>query len=312
MQTRRKPGGHRGNTSTGAESSRLALVDPQPGTERTAPESQREWAIFSNINWAFGFDNLTEVPDWLSNAICRGATGDTVLQRELHSDEDVVLFSFLRVIAITTIGLKTEPKNDLADRLLILEPEVIEARMSEEEVQRRRAAALPAAFAAILTLVSKVLAALPTTNVDSPPRLADFARVLAALDSVTGWETLKAYRGKVAATGMAMIEGDTLARALYLFAHTGPDSADFVPTWKGGTDDLTAALRIVAEENGLSTGDIPANASVLGKKIREVAPSLRKVGVDVRAHRTKTARQFTVCRCETSAPPDQDHSSSSP
>ena len=300
--------GEQGTAKSNLMRALIALLDPQPGTDRAAPEGQREWAIFSNINWAFGFDNLTEIPEWLSNALCRGATGDTVLQRELHSDEDVVLFSFLRVMAMTTIGLKHELKNDLADRLLILEPEVIESRIKEDDLIRMRNAALPGAFAAILTLVSKVLAVLPTTKVDNPPRLADFAQVLAAVDKVMQWETLKSYRTKVAATGMAMIEGDTLARALYLFAHAGP--ADAAQTWEGNAEQLTGVLRIIAEEHDMPTTDIPVNTAVLGKKVREIAPSLRKVGIDVRAHRTGAkGRFFTLRRCET-APPEQDHSSS--
>jgi hypothetical protein len=303
--------GEQGTAKSNLMRALLSLIDPQPGAERTPPEGQREWGIFSNLNWAFGYDNVTEIPKWLSDALCRGATGDTVMQRELHSDEDVIIFSFLRVIAINTIAITHEIRNDLADRLLTLEPEVIEERMKEEEVARRRAEALPGAFAAILDLVSKVLAKLPTTVVVNPPRFADFMQVLAAIDAVMGWETEKSYRAKIMATGMAMIEGDTLARVLHLFAHTAPDQTEpgTAWEWRGGAEDLITLLRAVAEKHALPVADVPAGVAHFGRKVREVAPSLRKVGVDVRGWRTKTARGFTV---RTVAPtPDQDHSSSS-
>ncbi len=38
-----------------------------------------------------------------------------------------------------------------------------------------------------------------TGTVGNPPRMADFAHLLAAIDKVTGWDTLASYRAKVAA-----------------------------------------------------------------------------------------------------------------
>ena len=80
--------------------SRPGLVSPGVGpcrpAERTPPRDQREWAIFARASWAFSFDNITDIPPWLSNALCKGVTGDAVLQRVLHSDEDIGVYSFQR------------------------------------------------------------------------------------------------------------------------------------------------------------------------------------------------------------------------
>jgi len=54
----------------------------------------------------------TDIPPWLSNALCKGVTGDAVLQRVLHSDEDIGVYSFQRVIALTTIAIDHEPWPD--------------------------------------------------------------------------------------------------------------------------------------------------------------------------------------------------------
>ena len=50
------------------------------------------------------------------------------------------------------------------------------------------------ALGAFLDLVAGVLAELPGTSVDNAPRMADFAKVLSALDQVTGWGTLAEHR----------------------------------------------------------------------------------------------------------------------
>ena len=210
--------GEQGTAKSNLIRTLLALVDPQPAADRTPPRDQREWAIFARASWAFSFDNITDIPPWLSNALCKGVTGDAVLQRVLHSDEDIGVYSFQRVIALTTIAIRHDVAGDLADRILLVEPEVIDKRRTEADITAARAAALPGALGAILDLVAGVLRELPGTAVDNAPRMADFAKVLAALDTVTGWDTLASYRAKVASLALSLIEGNTFAYAIYRLA----------------------------------------------------------------------------------------------
>jgi hypothetical protein len=209
----------------------------------------------------------------------------------LQSDEDIMVFSFQRVIAMTTIAIKHELASDLVDRMLLVEPEVLDVRLAESDVRTMRDAAIPEALGAILGLVSGVLRELPRVQVTDLPRMADFALVLAALDAVTGWETLKTYRGKVAAMGMSLIEGNTLAQGLYRLATA--------PRPDGGPLELTAVellptLRDIYEKAGMPVHELPAAAHVLGKKVREIAPSLRKIGVDIRPGKSGPRRFLRI------------------
>lgn len=302
--------GEQGTAKTNLARTLLCLIDPQPAAERDTPGDKREWAIFASASWGFCFDNVTEIPDWLSNSLCKGATGDAVLQRELHSDEDIVLFKFRRVIAMTTIGLKHELANDLADRILMVEPEVIETRLSEEGIAARRDAALPGALGAILDLVAQVLKHLPETTVPNPPRMADFAKVLAALDTATGWRTLPAYRAKVEALGMTLIEGDGLARALYYLAQHQPGTPG-APAWEGTAGELLGVVRRIATDRALPLSEIPSDQRVIGRRVREIAPSLRKVGIDVRAHKSGPKRTLRVIKLPPCSEPPASPPSSS-
>ena len=135
--------GEQGTAKSNLIRTLLALVDPQPAADRTPPRDQREWAIFARASWAFSFDNITDIPPWLSNALCKGVTGDAVLQRVLHSDDDIGVYSFQRVIALTTIAIRHDLAGDLADRILLVEPEVIDIaphRSRHHRRPRRRAA----------------------------------------------------------------------------------------------------------------------------------------------------------------------------
>jgi hypothetical protein len=282
----------------------LALIDPQPAAERTLPSDKREWGIFGRASWALGFDNVTNIQD-MSDALCKGATGEAVFQRELHSDEDIILFAFRRVLALTTIALKHEMANDFSERVLIIEPEVITTRRTDQDVNTQRTETLPQILGAILDLVAQVLKHLPDVQATNLPRMADFARILAALDAATGWNTLPDYRNKVAVTGMNQIEGDTLARTVYFLGQRPVDTPG-QPAWEGTSADLLGELRTIAMTNELPTTELPADVRVLGRRIREIAPSLRKVGVDVRQTRTNTQRTLSVVKLART--PDKDTS----
>ncbi len=286
--------GEQGTAKSNLIRTLLALVDPQPAADRTPPRDQREWAIFARASWAFSFDNITEIPGWLSNALCKGVTGDAVLQRVLHSDEDIGVYSFQRVIALTTIAIRHEVAGDLADRILLVEPEVIDKRRTEADVNAARAAALPGALGAVLDLVADVLADLPGTIVENAPRMADFAKVLAALDTVTGWETLASYRAKVATLALSLIEGSTFAYAIYKLA-TAASTGGLEPgPWEGTAAELLDRLRRLCAESRMPTADLPEDVRSVGRQVREIAPSLRKAGVDIRASRTGKRRALRI------------------
>lgn len=289
--------GEQGTAKSNLIRSLLALVDPQPAADREAPAGQREWAIFARASWAFSFDNVTEIPEWLSNSLCKGVTGDAVLQRALHSDEDIVVFSFQRVIAMTTIGIKHPLAGDLVDRLLLIEPEVLDTRLSEAEVRARRAAALPQALGAVLDLVADVLKTLPDVDVADLPRMADFARVLAALDQVTDWATLSTYRAKIADMSMTLIEGNAFAQALYrLITTPGYDGSTPPDHWEGTAAELLSALHEVCRRANIAIAELPENVQALGVRLSQVAPSLRKVGIDIRRGARSGRRRPLIIR----------------
>jgi hypothetical protein len=297
--------GEQGTAKSNLIRTLLALVDPQPAADRTPPRDQREWAIFARASWAFSFDNITDIPPWLSNALCKGVTGDAVLQRILHSDEDIGVYSFQRVIALTTIAIRHDVAGDLADRILLVEPDVIDKRLTEAEVATARTVALPAALGAVLDLVAGVLRELPGTTVDNAPRMADFAKVLAALDTVTGWDTLASYRAKVATLALSLIEGNTFAYAIYRLA-TCPSPGGLDPgLWEGTAAELLDILRRVCADARMNASDLPEDVRAVGRQIREIAPSLRKAGIDIRPRKSGPRRLLRVTKVEVDAGPDE-------
>ena len=52
-----------------------ALVDANTAALRTTPRDERDLMIAANNGWLIALDNLSHLPDWLSDALCRLATG---------------------------------------------------------------------------------------------------------------------------------------------------------------------------------------------------------------------------------------------
>jgi hypothetical protein len=60
-----------------------AVVDPNTAALRTTPREERDLAIAARNGWVIAFDNLSHLPDWLSDALCRLATKAGFATREL-------------------------------------------------------------------------------------------------------------------------------------------------------------------------------------------------------------------------------------
>ena len=48
--------------------------------------------ISANNGYLLAFDNLSSLPAWLSDALCRLASGGSFAVRQLYTDDDEVLF----------------------------------------------------------------------------------------------------------------------------------------------------------------------------------------------------------------------------
>jgi hypothetical protein len=95
-----------------------------------------------------------ELPAWLSDGLCRLATGGSFAVRQLYTDDDEVLFQAARPLLVNRIE-DVISRPDLADRSIFLTvPPVADARrQSEQELWRQFELARPRILGALLDLV---------------------------------------------------------------------------------------------------------------------------------------------------------------
>ena len=91
------------------------LIDPRADALRSEPKSPRNLMIAASTTWLLAFDNLSGVWAWLSDALCRLATGGGFATRALYSDDEESHFSATRPLLLNGIDDVAE-RPDLLDR----------------------------------------------------------------------------------------------------------------------------------------------------------------------------------------------------
>ncbi|MBC2867316.1 ATP-binding protein [Streptomyces mexicanus] len=296
----------RGEQGTGKSYSAkmvIGLIDPSGAPKRTAPRDIKSWATQAFNSWALCLDNVSVIPDWLSDALCRAVTGDGIVDRALYTDDDVVVLEFRRVLAMTTIDAGALA-GDLAERLLTIELHTIpdRRRREENELDAAYADAHAAILASLFDLLAEVLRVLPNVRLEERPRMADFARVLAAVDTVKGWNTLDSYKATARDAVADVLDGEPFAQAVVaLVDRAGPD---------GITLTASELLERVQAPERLPK-KWPKDPTRAGGQLKRLAPALRTIGIDVddskRGPKPKKQRLYTL-----TATPERRYETASP
>ncbi len=267
--------GEQGTGKSTAAKTLVALTDSSPAGVLKPPKDPEAWVNTAQGSWVIAVDNLSEIRPWFSDSLCRAVSGDADVRRTLYTDSGVTVFEFRRAIILNGIDVGAL-RGDLADRALVvnLDPITENRRRSEHDLTEQRDAAYPRIFAALLDICCRVLAALPDIKLDAAPRMADFARVLAALDQMHGnTEGLDRY-----AEQARTLAADTLSAEPVVLAMQEHLSDTFTGTSAELLDQLEAAAY---PEGARKPSDWPKNARAVTSILKRNAPALRKQGWDV-------------------------------
>src|SRR6185437_9835926 len=114
-------------------------------------------------------------PAWLSDALCRLATGGGFATRMLHTDNAEMIFEASRPILLNGIPSLTD-RPDLADRALTVHLKTIpeDQRRPEDELLAEFEAARPRIIAALCDAVSAAMRNVDKVEFEKLPRMADF------------------------------------------------------------------------------------------------------------------------------------------
>jgi hypothetical protein len=228
--------GRDGTAKTWATRILRSLIDPSAAPTRAVPRDETDWIIAVNAALIAAIDNVSAIPDWLSDAMCRASTGEGLMRRKLYSDQDVSILSARRIVILNGIDA-TIRRADFARRIADFELERITRIKSDSEVGAEWEKVHPQALGALLDLTVQTLKRLPSTQLAGPEQsltMGDFARIAKAV----GEPGLKLYISRLGTSDADVVEADPFARALIKFAGAQPEGR-----WEGLASELVAKLQ---------------------------------------------------------------------
>lgn len=287
------------------------LLDPAVPALRAQPREGRDLMIAANNRWLLSFDNMSELPAWLSDALCRLATGGGFSTRELYTDDDEALFDAQRPVILTGIE-DLVARSDLLDRtILFILPHITEeSRETEASLWSAFEEARPFLLGAVLDCLVQTLRVLPELTFARLPRLADFAVRGAALAPSLGWtatEFFSVYEDNRHSGHVTAIEASSVAQAVVLLM-------DQVATWNGTATELLESLNQLVTDDKKKARNWPKNARGMSGALKRIAPNLRELDITVEFLRSSgrdRTRQIEIRKASASSEPSESSDSES-
>jgi hypothetical protein len=280
--------GEHGTAKTTACKTARDCLDPSKADLSFTPKEARDLLITALNSHVIGFDNLSSLPDWLSDVLCSVATGGGFRTRQLTTDMTETIFSASRPIVLNSI-VDIAHKPDFVDRSLMvtLYPISDEVRRTEADMDALVAEVQPEILAALADAVSCALKH-PVT-LTRLPRMADFATTIESAAPALGWKPeafLRVYNANRDDAVDAVVRTDRV----FLFLESLRDSArpgDLAgpKRWIGKSEELLQQLynRTPQEFHR----HLPHTSRELMGHLRRLAPALRKAGIDVQEPKVK-------------------------
>jgi hypothetical protein len=278
-----------------------SLLDPNTVPLRSLPREDRDLAITANNGFVIALDNISGLSGWVSDAVCRLATGGGFATRELYTDSDETLFTASRPVVMNGIG-DVASRPDLIDRAMFVSLPTIDdaGRRDERDLMTAFEAVAPQVLGALLDAIVMALRNRGTVKVDRLPRMADATLWVVGAEPALPWAPgsfLAAYQGNRRDAVEVAVDADVVAVMVMSFMRS-------LTTWQGTATDLLGELE-------KTFGDVrrprdwPRSAGALSGRLMRLAPALRAVGIEVSRKRREahTGRRFLLIEKREELPP---------
>ena len=257
------------------------LIDPSAVVERTLPAEMRDLMISASATYTLVYDNVSELPLWLSDAFAKLATGAGLAVRRLHSDRDEEVFSVVAPVALNGITeFVTQP--DLASRALAVAIRPFqpgETKRDEEEIealfQRHHAELLGALLDAAVEGMKR-FDETPTPEGARPPGFARFA--VAAEDALGFGDgmVLAALRQGREDQAAQLLEDHPAIEAVRKWFETWRDES-----WTGPAAELLGLIEGHASDAIRRSKKWPQQPNALSATLKRYVRPLGAIGIGV-------------------------------
>ncbi|MBN9392887.1 MAG: hypothetical protein J0I20_32950 [Chloroflexi bacterium] len=284
--------GEQGSAKSTASRFIRRLIDPSLTLLRAAPRDERDFWIGAQNSWMVAYDNLSGIPAWLSDTLCRVSTGGGNVTRLLYSDDEEVFFDARRPVLLNGIDA-VATRGDLLERSLVLNLPAIDEkdRKSERQLTLEFEAALPDILGGLLDAVSLALSRIESVRLNRLPRMADFTLWSVAAEPAFGGPSgtisfLEAYTRQREDSHVLALEASPLAQTFLGWYTSFTENYPLEKgCWLGNANTLLRELEqsLPEIEQKLVVRQLtwPKNARSLSVQLHRLAPNLRAMGLDL-------------------------------
>ncbi|MDQ3748665.1 MAG: DUF3854 domain-containing protein [Acidobacteriota bacterium] len=279
--------GEQGTAKSTATKVLRELVDPSLAPFRSAPRDERDLIIAATNAWICAFDNLSDIPNRLSDGFCRLSTGSGFGTRTLYENDEETIFCAKRPIILNGIG-NIASNGDLVDRAVNIKLEVIPKgkRKTERKFWAEFEKEKTSIFSALVSAVSFALKNIEKISLPELPRMADFALWATGAEQGLGLNAgafLDAYTQNREDAHSIVLEGSVLAEVLQEFFTAKATGGEYKQTGILLKDFLDQ-LKDTAGENRVKNEDFPKSSKGLRNQIERINPNLREIGIFITFH----------------------------
>jgi hypothetical protein len=299
--------GEQGSAKSTLQELKKMLVDPSILSTLSFPRDINELIQQLAHNYIAYYDNISNIPDWISDLLCRAVTGSGFSKRQLFTDDDDFIYTFKRCVGINGINLGNI-KSDLLDRSIIIQLERIpkKKRRKIEDLWKEFEMIKPQLLGYIFHIIVKVLNVKKEkgggiTLPDGFNRMADFEEYSEIISRCMGNEEnkfLEAYQENVGIQIDQAIEANPLSTVILQFMNRRDITEN---DWEGTATQLLSILNEFAEnELKMSISRIkswPKLPNKLSGQLNEVITNLREKGIVIERDKdNKGNKIIKICK----------------
>ena len=194
------------------------ICDPSSIEAIITPRDINQLVQIINHHHVCLFDNLSKIPDRMSDILSQACTGGGFSKRQLYTDDDDIIYKVKRCIGLNGINLLIK-KPDLMDRSILIYQDRIDPsnRVEEAKIWEEFQMSIPEILGGIFDALSRAMSIFPTIKLHSLPRMADFARWGCAIAEALGYTSqdfLESYMNNIEKQNDEIIQSNTLAQAV--------------------------------------------------------------------------------------------------
>ena len=267
------------------------LIDPHTCIALNPPTSTLNLMATAVNGWLLAYDNISDIPRWLSDALCQLVFGGAVSGRALFTNDDRSFIYAQRPVLLSGIGDFVRWA-DLKDRCVFLRlPPIPRTRCrGEDEFWKAFQADRPGILGAVLDAIVGGLRELPSVHLAELPRMADYAIWGEAVGRGLGWEPgtfLSTYTDNRKEATLTDLLDSPLGNVLLQVAR-------LITGLSGTPAKLHAKLTEIVGKKVAASADWPKTSEKFSNELRRLAPQLRMHGMSVSFERRHEGRIITL------------------